>query len=124
MTELYRKKGDFVAAGLVLLLSIALSVFLAYTAYCAETIMVQIYQDGNLLYEQPLEQDGSYTVEGDYRNTVTIQNGMVSVSGSNCPGEDCVHSGKISQAGRAIVCLPNKLEIRLTGEAEIDALAR
>ena len=46
---------------------------------------------------------------------------------ADCPGKDCVHTGSISKAGSAIVCLPNRLEIRIEnrGDAssDVDAIA-
>ncbi|MBQ8917117.1 MAG: NusG domain II-containing protein, partial [Oscillospiraceae bacterium] len=42
------------------------------------------------------------------------------IAQSTCPGEDCVHSGWISSPGRSVVCLPNRVEIRITGSSEVD----
>ena len=40
---------------------------------------------------------------------------------SDCPGRDCVHSGSIGSTGRSIVCLPNRVEIRvISAEADVD----
>ena len=51
---------------------------------------------------------------GASKITVEIRDGAVAITHSTCPGEDCVHSGKISTLGRILVCLPNGLEIRIT----------
>ena len=45
----------------------------------------------------------------------------------DCPTQDCVHTGWISYTGQTIVCLPNGVEVRLTGggaEPEIDGVSR
>ena len=42
-----------------------------------------------------------------------MEEGKIFIAESNCPGKDCVHSGKISTLGRILVCLPNGLEIRV-----------
>ena len=42
----------------------------------------------------------------------------IAITGSDCPGEDCVHSGWIKASGRSIVCLPNKVEIRIVGQSD------
>ena len=83
---------------------------------------VQIYQNGTLIREVPIESDLSFTIEGKYENTVVISGGAVCVSHATCPGGDCVRSGEISRAGESIVCLPNRVEIRLSGEPELDAI--
>ena len=52
-----------------------------------------------------------------WAGTAALGDGAVAVTASDCPGNDCVHSGWISAAGRSIVCLPNRLEVRITGGA-------
>ena len=34
---------------------------------------------------------------------------------SDCPNQDCVHSGVITRAGQSIVCLPARIVIELHG---------
>ena len=73
-----------------------------------------------------LSTDGACRVscfENDKRpHTVTVQDGRVAVTASDCPGSDCVHSGWAKDAGRAIICLPNRMEIRLTGSSDVDVI--
>ena len=37
------------------------------------------------------------------------------VARSDCPTQDCVHTGTISRSGQSIVCLPARIIIRLAG---------
>ena len=76
---------------------------------------MEIRQDGELIRSLPLAGEETITVTGDYENVVTIRDGKVWMASSTCPGEDCVHAGPISAPGRSIVCLPNRVEIRLVG---------
>lgn len=39
----------------------------------------------------------------------------VSVTESDCPTQDCVHTGVISRSGQSIVCLPARIVIELQG---------
>ena len=39
----------------------------------------------------------------------------VRVTQSDCPTQDCVHTGQISRAGQSIVCLPARIVITLVG---------
>ena len=58
-----------------------------------------------------------------YPVTVTLWNDGVEVTQSQCPGQDCMHSGKIQRSGESIVCLPNRLMIRLEGgKSAVDAV--
>ncbi len=116
------RKGDWLAIAAVLLAALALTVGFAMHAAAVESIDVEIRLDGVLVHSQPLLQDGVFTVEGEYTNTVTVRDGRVAVTASTCPGSDCVHSGWCAEAGRAIICLPNRMEIRLTGASDVDII--
>lgn len=114
------RRGDIFAIAFVLALAAAVSAFFWFPGQSGE-VLVELRQDGQLLGQYPLTQDRTVTVGGEYTNTVVIENGAVWVETATCPGADCVHSGKISDPGRSIVCLPNRLEIRLVGGAgEVD----
>lgn len=57
-----------------------------------------------------------------YPLTIRVSGSEVAVLESNCPSQDCVHSGTISRSGESIICLPNHLVIQLTGgSGDIDA---
>ena len=113
-------KGDWIAIALVVGLALGVGLLFLPSSDGSGEAVVQIYQEGELLKELPLTGEETVELTGAYKNTVVIQNGSVSVTRSTCPGEDCVHSGKISKPGRSLVCLPNGVEIRITGADEID----
>lgn len=110
------RPGDMLAAGAVLLCAAGLGLGLRAEALPSE-LTVQVRRDGAVVRELPLSEDLAFDLEGAYRNTVTIRDGRVSVTASDCPGADCVHSGWLSAPGRSIVCLPNRVEVRLVGGA-------
>ena len=112
------RKGDWLAIMLVIL--IAFSAAAAFLPSRGKADSVLIFQDGRLIDELSLSKDETVTIEGNYINTVVIRNGRVSIAASTCPGEDCVHSGWIDSAGRSIVCLPNRVEVRISGNSDID----
>lgn len=105
--------GDLAAAAGILLAAAGLSLLFLHTNTRAAT--VEIRQNGVLIDTLPLSQNQKIAVEGIYANMIVVENGAVFMESSTCPGEDCVHSGKITQAGQSIVCLPNRVEVRLTG---------
>ena len=47
------------------------------------------------------------------------------VSSADCPTQDCVRTGEISQAGQSIICLPARIVIRIEGggSASYDVVA-
>jgi hypothetical protein len=114
------KIGDLLAVAAVLLL--AAVIFLLFLPRgSAEAAAAEIYQNGTLVMTVPLDRPGQFPVEGNYRNTVTVEDGSIAITDSDCPGQDCVHSGTISAPGRSLVCLPNALEIRVvSGRSDVD----
>ena len=117
------RRGDCLAIALVA--AIAVVTLLAYIPRGeADQGAVQIWQDGRLVRECALDEDAVFTVSGEYENTVTVRAGKVSITDSDCPGRDCVASGWIGSAGRSLVCLPNRVEIRVTGRSEVDFTVR
>ena len=117
-------KSDFFAIGMVAVVAILVSVIFWTKVGSEEGNMVMIYQDGSLIRELSLGTDTEVVIEGDYENVVTIKDGKTAITRSDCPGTDCVHSGWIHEAGRSIVCLPNRVELRIEGTSEVDFVVR
>lgn len=63
-----------------------------------------------------LEAHRSYTCNG-VTLTVAANGNGIRVDSSDCPTQDCVHTGVISKSGQSIVCLPGRMVIRLVGGA-------
>lgn len=118
------RRGDLLAVLLVALIALGTIIFFLPSGAADEARVAQIYMDGTLLHELPLDVDTILTLEGDYRNAVSVSDGRIRIAESNCPGGDCVHSGAISAPGRSIVCLPNRVEIRVTGASDVDFVLR
>ena len=120
------RKGDAVTIALVI--AAALGMIAAFTMSLdgGGERKAQIWQNGELVQELPLRTDAEMVVEGEWRNTITIRDGKVAITESNCPGLDCVHTGWVSSGGRSLVCLPNRVEVRIVSDSEdeVDAVVR
>jgi len=113
------KLGDLLAIGAVLVL--AALCFLAFLPRGEEASCAQIYQGGELIMTVSLDTAQEFPVEGDYCNIITVRDGEIAITDSDCPGQDCVHSGSVDSPGRSLVCLPNALEIRVvSGQSDVD----
>lgn len=83
--------------------------------------VAQIYLDGKLVKTLPLSKNQTFIVADQYSNEITVKDGAISFTASTCPGQDCVHSGSIHSTGRSLVCLPNRVEIRVVStDADVD----
>lgn len=118
------RRGDWISVLLVVGLAMAaFALFLPERVDRAEAV-VQVYHNGLLVQEAKLSEEARITVEGEYRNEIRISDGSVYMEKSDCPGGDCMRTGRIRETGRGIVCLPNRVEIRLTGSGEVDFTVR
>ncbi|MDO4740099.1 MAG: NusG domain II-containing protein [Eubacteriales bacterium] len=118
-------RGDWLAVALVVLLALGTAAAYLPRSSSEGEAVLQVFQDGALLRELPLSQEITFEIEGEYRNTIRIEDGRASVVFSDCPGGDCMHSGAISQPGRSIACLPNRVELRVTGvTGDVDFVVR
>ena len=80
-----------------------------------------VYLEGEKIAILDLSKDQTYEIDGKYHAVITVKDGAVCVSRSDCPNGDCVRSGKINKKGQSIVCLPNRLTVSV-GEEKLDAV--
>jgi len=114
------RKGDMVAVLIVALLAVLVAVcFLPKGS--SDAVVAEVYQNGELVETLPMTEDTSLVITGTYSNTITVEEGKIAITASDCPGEDCVHSGAIHTSGRSIVCLPNGVEVRVvSAQSDVD----
>ena len=84
---------------------------------------VEVWSEGKLVQTLSLAEDQAIAVETETgRNVVTVKDGKVAVTEASCPDKVCMHRGWCS-GGAQIVCLPNKLILKFTGDNTIDGIA-
>ena len=79
--------------------------------------------DGETVGTLPLSgvERGERTFAGSgYTLHVVLTAENVWVERSDCPTQDCVHTGHISRSGQSIVCLPARVIVRLEGGETVD----
>ena len=107
---------------LVVLIVLALAGGLAARPHSAAEasgeLTVSIAIDGETVERTALDSyaGGTYESRG-YPLSVAAETGALRVSESDCPNQDCVHSGTISRAGQSVVCLPARVAVTLEGTA-------
>ena len=112
---------DAVVALAVVAFAVVLIFLLRPTQGSAVTAVITL--DGETVAQYRLDQlDQPETLtlnEAPYPLTIAIEPGRICIDHSECPSQDCVHTGRISRSGQQIICLPNRLVISLSGsEAE------
>lgn len=117
---------DALAAAFVLLLA-GLSFLLFYGGKSGGPLTATVTVEGETLgvYAlSSLEEELLLTPEGlPYPLSIRLTREGAEVAWTDCPGKDCLRTGQISRSGESIVCLPNRLTVRLSGGdgASLDA---
>ena len=107
---------------LVVIIVVAFAVMTAAFVYeknRGETLTATVEHRGQVAAQvalSTLTEEKKITIDGQYHLTVTLTKDGVSVTESDCPGQDCVHTGRITRAGQSIVCLPEQVVVTLEGK--------
>jgi len=79
-----------------------------------EEVIIEV--NGKPLYRLSLSQPRTVEVYGPIgRTVVKIEGGKAWVASSDCPHKLCVKRGKISHSGEMVICVPNKVVVRIVG---------
>lgn len=119
-------KGDIAVIFFVTMLAVLIGVVFVWKMGTEKGNTVVVYREGEKIQEIPLYEDREILIENSYTNKLVVKQGKAAIVESDCPGMDCVHSGWIQEKGRSLVCLPNRVEIRIEGEtdSEVDFIVR
>lgn len=113
-------KGDLIAIAVVIVLAVAVMLcFLPGKGGASGRAVICL--NGEPVKTVELTEDQTFTVSGQYHNVIKVEAGKIFFAESDCPGQDCVHSGGIRDSGRVLVCLPNAVEIRIiSDDSDVD----
>ena len=79
--------------------------------------------DGKDVYKLLLTNNKQVKIIGPLgESTVEIEDKGVKMKYSPCPLKVCMHQGVINKPGQTIVCVPNRMMIRIMGEKKVDAI--
>ena len=85
--------------------------------------MVVVSVDGHEVWKQSLDTNGICEANGV---DVTVSDGKAFVAKTDCPDHACMDMKKAENAGDTIICVPNKVSVRIVGnrnEKEADVVA-
>ena len=117
------KKADIVLY-VLLAAAAAATALLLYTGEAAgDTVIVRI--NGEIYGNYALSEDRTVILPGEH-NILVIESGNAYMRYADCPDQSCIRQGRISRAGEAVVCLPNRVtfEIRAKKEPVVDAVVQ
>lgn len=116
--ELKFNRFDALVALIIALLAVAAALWFYLPRSQSGQLTVVISVAGEETRRVPLSDFTETTViGGSYTLRVSTRDGGVAVTDSDCPTQDCVHTGVITRAGQSIVCLPAQVVVHLEGTA-------
>ena len=116
--ELKFNRFDALVALIIALLAVAAALWFYLPRSQSGQLTVVISVAGEETRRVPLSDFTETTVTGgSYTLRVSTRDGGVAVTDSDCPTQDCVHTGVITRAGQSIVCLPAQVVVHLEGTA-------
>lgn len=122
------KKGDVIIIFVVLLLATLLSFLGTFSKYSETKSLIVVLND-EVVHEYTFNDSLKKEIiieDGDHINVINIENGFVTMSEANCPDQVCVKTRPIKKSGEMIVCLPNRLYVKIisgNSSDDIDIIA-
>ena len=113
------KKNDMILSAILIIISIVL--FGAFNLFASKKgEYVEITVDGSLYKKVSLSQDETITINGSSGgvNVVEIKDSKVCMKEADCPDKVCVHQGYISRSNETIVCLPNRIVVKISEKGD------
>ena len=115
---------DALVAGAVLALAVLCGILVWAGGGDSGALTAVVSVDGEVTERVALSgltapEERTYTHNG-YTLHVTFTAESAQVTASDCPTQDCVHTGAITRGGQSIVCLPGRIVIQLEGGRDSD----
>ena len=113
----YFTKGDIVLVVSLFLLSVASLAGVRNLYKSGKNVVVEV--EGRHVLELSLDKNVTKSVEGPLGETiVVIEKGKANVIESPCPHKYCIRMGQISRRGEVIICVPNRVVVKIHGGSE------
>jgi len=114
-------KKDLLVLSIIFLIISLAYIISSFHKTGGDTVLIQV--DGKDFLHLSLDEDRIVKVSGPLGvSIVEIKDGRVRMLSSPCPDKLCIKEGYIDKAGQVIICIPNRIVIKIEGRAGLDAL--
>lgn len=122
------RKKDFILIFVVSLI-IAGAFGVNYFVNTKNVDSIEIYMDNKLYKTYDINDKEEIKIKSkEGYNIVKIHDKGVEIIEASCPDKVCIHQGFITKSSESIVCLPNKVHIKITiednHESEEDVISK
>ena len=118
-------KYDIGLIAAIIIINVFLIIYGGKTAVASNSKTAYIYSDNQLAGQYVLTdgiKDEIRIESKEGYNVVLIEDGRIWIHDASCPDKICISQGKISSDGEIIVCLPNKMFIKIIDENDNDEI--
>lgn len=85
--------------------------------------MAEVYYEDKKILTIDLNIDREYVIDGELGDVVLeVKNRKIRVKEENSPKHICSKEGFIGDSSRTLICLPNKIIIKIVGDNDIDGV--
>lgn len=107
------KKKDFILIFIILLIAVV-SFGINHFTNAKSGKQIEIYVDNELYKTYDIDDEDEIKIESEEGyNVVKIHNHGAQITEASCPDKVCIHEGFITKPSESIVCLPNKVHIKI-----------
>lgn len=115
------KKRDYLFIACIVLMCLGIFLFNNLLSEKGDTVI--IYKNSKIYKTVSLSEDTEINIDGN--NIISIKNGEVFMKSATCPDKLCINQGKIKDSSRDIVCLPNKVIVKIESKNnEVDTVSQ
>lgn len=116
-TSASQKRNDRILAIVVLVIALV-SGGGYYFTHRTPALRAEVTVDGTLVETLDLSRDQEITIQNANggANHLIVQDGTIWCSEASCPDGVCIHQGKQDRDGDMIVCLPNRMIVKVIGK--------
>lgn len=108
---------------IVMLFLVIIGIFAFINITKEKGTIAEVYYEDRLITSIDLSIDKEYVVDGELGDVVLeVKNNMIRVKEENSPEHICSKEGFIGDSSRTLICLPNKIIIKIVGESDIDGV--
>ncbi len=113
---LKKHKIEIIIITCILLVSILAIIIINLLSNKGRYVVVIYNQKEQASYALDKDIEVDLTYEENHYNKLVIKDGKASIVEASCPDKICVKTYSISKVGETIVCLPNKVVIKIVGQ--------
>jgi hypothetical protein len=119
LTQLFKPGDIFLMVGLICI-ALGLGIIIKQKGGNANYCIISV--DGKDKYKLSLFSPQKIKIKGVFgESVIEVSKKGVRMVNSPCPLHICVQQGIIKRVGQTIVCIPNRIMIRILGKQKIDA---